>query len=40
MWVLGQTTDSEEIRALMTANIAQEISVDHSRGVNTFEEVP
>lgn len=40
MWVLGQTTDSEEIRALMTANVAQEISVDDSRRANTFEELP
>ncbi|HXY88142.1 MAG TPA: Glu-tRNA(Gln) amidotransferase subunit GatD [Candidatus Acidoferrales bacterium] len=39
MWVLGQTTDSGEIRTLMTTNIAQEISVDDSRTANTFEEL-
>jgi len=39
MWVLGQTTDSVEIRTLMTTNIAQEISVDNSRTANTFEEL-
>jgi len=40
MWVLGQTTDSEEIRALMTTDIAHELSVDDSRRANTFEELP
>ena len=39
MWILGQTTDSVEIRTLMTTNIAQEISVDNSRTANTFEEL-
>jgi glutamyl-tRNA(Gln) amidotransferase subunit D len=40
MWILGQTTNPEEIRALMRANIAGEISADESRSVNTFEELP
>jgi glutamyl-tRNA(Gln) amidotransferase subunit D len=40
MWILGQTTDPEEIRALMRADIAGEISVDESRGINAFEELP
>ncbi len=40
MWILGQTSTPEEIRALMKANIAGEISVDESRSINTFEELP
>ncbi len=40
MWILGQTTNPEEIRALMRANIAGEISVDESRSINTFEGLP
>jgi glutamyl-tRNA(Gln) amidotransferase subunit D len=40
MWILGQTSDPEEIRALMKANIAGEVSVDESRSINTFEELP
>jgi glutamyl-tRNA(Gln) amidotransferase subunit D len=40
MWVLGQTSDREEIRKLMKTNIAGEITVDESRTWRTFEELP
>jgi glutamyl-tRNA(Gln) amidotransferase subunit D len=40
MWVLGQTSDREEIRKLMRTNIAGEITVDESRTWETFEELP
>jgi glutamyl-tRNA(Gln) amidotransferase subunit D len=40
MWVLGQTSDREEIRQLMKTNIAGEINVDESRTWRAFEELP
>ena len=40
MWVLGQTSDREEIRQLMKTNIAGEITVDESRTWRAFEELP
>jgi glutamyl-tRNA(Gln) amidotransferase subunit D len=40
MWVLGQTSDREEIGQLMKTNIAGEITVDESRTWLTFEELP
>ena len=40
MWVLGQTSDREEIGQLMKTNIAGEITVDESRTWRTFEELP
>jgi glutamyl-tRNA(Gln) amidotransferase subunit D len=40
MWVLGQTSDREEIRKLMRRNIAGEITVDESRTWHAFEELP
>jgi glutamyl-tRNA(Gln) amidotransferase subunit D len=40
MWVLGQTSDREEIRTVMKTNIAGEITVDESRTWRAFEELP
>jgi glutamyl-tRNA(Gln) amidotransferase subunit D len=40
MWVLGQTSDRDEIRRLMKTNVAGEITVDESRTGDTFEELP
>ncbi len=40
MWVLGQTSDREEIRKLIKTNIAGEITVDESRTWRAFEELP
>ena len=40
MWVLGQTSDREEIGQRMKTNIAGEITVDESRTWRTFEELP
>jgi glutamyl-tRNA(Gln) amidotransferase subunit D len=40
MWVLGQTSDREEIGQLMKTNIAGEITVDESRTWRAFEELP
>jgi glutamyl-tRNA(Gln) amidotransferase subunit D len=40
MWVLGQTSDHDEIRTLMKNDVAGEISTDQSRTWDTFEELP
>ena len=40
MWALGQTSDPQEIRAIMKNDVAGEISVDHSRTQKTFEALP
>ncbi|MGA7074921.1 MAG: Glu-tRNA(Gln) amidotransferase subunit GatD [Halobacteriota archaeon] len=40
MWVLGQTSDRDEIRRRMKNDIAGEIAVDETRTWGTFEELP
>ncbi|MEI7826584.1 MAG: Glu-tRNA(Gln) amidotransferase subunit GatD [Euryarchaeota archaeon] len=40
MWVLGQTSNHDEIRRCMKNDIAGEISVDETRTWDTFEELP
>jgi glutamyl-tRNA(Gln) amidotransferase subunit D len=40
MWVLGQTSDRDEIRRRMKNDIAGEISADETRMWDTFEELP
>jgi glutamyl-tRNA(Gln) amidotransferase subunit D len=40
MWVLGQTSDLDKVRALMKNDVAGEISTDKSRAWTTFEELP
>ena len=40
MWVLGQTSNHDEIRRCMKNDIAGEIAVDETRTWDTFEELP
>jgi glutamyl-tRNA(Gln) amidotransferase subunit D len=40
MWVLGQTSDLEEIKMLMKNDIAGEIMTDQTRTWSTFKELP
>jgi glutamyl-tRNA(Gln) amidotransferase subunit D len=40
MWVLGQTSDLEEIRMFMKNDVAGEITTDQTRTWSTFKELP
>lgn len=40
MWVLGQTSNLDEIRTLIKKDVAGEISADETRTWSTFEELP